>query len=353
MMNDEGKSVVAKSPKTPEVGSSDIQNQPITVKFRKIKMDSINLTGRYRGTGSLQLMSEGLRISGKHVFSLGARWAIGLGIFIGSLILSIAATGGAGYCAPGFIPIYFLMEYFILKREDILIPYSDITQLAVASQSTLIGIDFKGNPQTSPVFMETPAWNSLQAAIQRKIPSVSVSSADKVKRKSLVLIIVLVTVICIFIIGIIAAIAIPNLLIAKQRAMQKSAMTDIQRISTALMDYTVDNPEPDIREWTLDAGGELHQALVPFYIPSLPTQDPWGNDYQIHFSEGCREVYGLSADTLGTGDFLVISHGRDGIKDLWFYDMNDPESGLYSGLTMDDFDNDLVMWNGSWIRRPR
>jgi len=352
-MNDDVKYMDAKSPETPGSESQKIQVQPVSGKFRKVKMDPITLTGRYRGNGSLQLTPEGLQVSGRHVFSLGTRWAIGLGIFFGSLILSIAATGGAGYCAPGFIPIYFLMEYFLLKREDILVPYSDITQLAVAGQSSLIGIDFKGHSQASPVFMETSAWNSLLTAIQQKIPSVRVSSTDKIKRKPLILVIVLVTVICVFIIAIIAAIAIPNLLVAKQRAMQKNAMTDMVKISTALMDYTTDNPESSIREWTLDANGELYQELVPFYSQSLPAQDPWGNDYHIFSGEACRGIYGLPADAVGAYDFLVISHGRDGFMDSWFYDVDDPESGLYSVLSMDDFDNDLVMWYGNWIRRPR
>jgi len=351
-MNDDVKYMDAKSPETPGSESQEIQVQPVSGKFRKVKMDPITLTGRYRGRGSLQLTPEGLQVSGKHVFSLGARWAIGLGIFFGSLILSIAATGGAGYCAPGFIPIYFLMEYFLLKRENILVPYSDITQLVVASQSSLIGIDFKGNPQTSPVFIETSAWNSLLTAIQQKTPSVRVSSTDKIKRKSPILVIVLVTVICVFIIGIIASIAIPNLLVAKQRAMQKNAMADMQIISTALMDYTVDNPESPIWEGTLDADGELYNALVPFYIPSLPMQDPWGNDYQIHFGEACRGN-GLPDDLISSDDFLVISYGRDGFMDSWFYNADDPESGLYSGLSLDEFDNDLVIWMGNWIRRPQ
>lgn len=351
-MIDEEKNLDTNSRAVAEGKPPEIQSRQVSGKFRKVKMDPIAITGRYRGNGNLQLKPEGLQINGRHVFSLGVRWAIGLGIFFGSLILSIAVTGGAGYCAPGFIPIYFLVEYFILKREDILVPYSEITHVSVDSQNSLIGLDFKGNPQCSPVFLNTAEWSALSAGLQRKLPGINVSD-EKIKRKSPVLVFVLIAFVCIIIIGIIAAIAIPNLLVAKQRAMQKAAMMDIQKISTALLDYILDNPEPSIREWSLNGGSELYHALVPDYSNSLPAKDPWGNEYRLYFSSSLKGQYGLSEKDIGADDILVVSYGRDGLMEIWFFDADDPEAGLYSGFSMDEFDNDLVMWNGSWIRRPR
>jgi hypothetical protein len=34
----------------------------------------------------------------------------------------------------------------------------------------------------------------------------------------------------------------------------------------------------------------------------------------------------------------------------WEFNENNPESGLFSLRNMDDFNKDIVMWNGSWIR---
>lgn len=52
-------------------------------------------------------------------------------------------------------------------------------------------------------------------------------------------------------------------------------------------------------------------------------------------------------------DFVIVSYGRDGSKEIWEYDAMDPEAGLFIIRDVGDFDKDLVMWNGSWIRTPR
>ena len=143
--------------------------EPVTGKFRKVKVSPFDRHGQYRGEGSIQLIPEGLKISGRHVFTMGARWGIGLGLFFGSLILTVAATGGGGYCAPGFIPIYFLVEYFLLKREEILVPYSKIKRLGADERHALVGIEFEGEPNCTPVALHTPNWKSVLAALQQRI----------------------------------------------------------------------------------------------------------------------------------------------------------------------------------------
>jgi len=52
-------------------------------------------------------------------------------------------------------------------------------------------------------------------------------------------------------------------------------------------------------------------------------------------------------------DFIVVSLGRDGIMEDWEFDENEPDSGLFVLTGMGDFDKDIVMWNGSWIRATR
>jgi len=151
---------------------TDKFNEPqeqVTGKFRKVKVSPIDRYGQYRGEGSIQLIPEGLKINGRHVFTMGSRWGIGLGLFFGSLILSTAVTGGAGYCAPGFIPIYFLVEYFLLKREELLVPYSKITRLGADERHALVGIEFDGEPNCTPVALHTPNWKSVLAALQQRI----------------------------------------------------------------------------------------------------------------------------------------------------------------------------------------
>jgi len=51
-------------------------------------------------------------------------------------------------------------------------------------------------------------------------------------------------------------------------------------------------------------------------------------------------------------DFVIISYGRDGKKEDFKFNPSNPEAGLFEIDSVDDFDKDLVMWNGSWIRAP-
>lgn len=75
------------------------------------------------------------------------------------------------------------------------------------------------------------------------------------------------------IIGIIAAIAIPNLLNAIQRGRQKRTMADMRAVGTAVESYAVDNNR-------YPAGGSalsgIQSTVEPRYIAQVPTLDAWG-----------------------------------------------------------------------------
>jgi general secretion pathway protein G len=104
------------------------------------------------------------------------------------------------------------------------------------------------------------------------------------------------------IIGIIAAIAIPNLLSAIQRAKQKRAMSEVRSIATAVQSYATDtNIYPAAQNGFLTAGNAA-PLLTPDYIKVVPNPDPWNVGY----------VY--SADS---NNFDVGSYGKDGTVDLW------------------------------------
>jgi len=156
------------------------------------------------------------------------------------------------------------------------------------------------------------------------------------------------------ILGILAALLIPNAITAIQKAKQKSTMKDITVISTAITDFVTDNGvTPTNPGGAYTASDPLYGALSPFYIKVLPVTDQWGTSFNIW----CGVVaYGI-ADP-GADDFLVASFGRD--KELgatgrsWTaFAPADPESGLFVVSKALHFDYDLVMWNGSWISAPR
>lgn len=81
----------------------------------------------------------------------------------------------------------------------------------------------------------------------------------------------------VFIIGIIAAVAIPNLLNAIDRGKQKRTMSDMRAIGVAIGSYAVDhNTYPVVTSIE-----ELRPLVEPKYIESVPLTDAWNNPLRI------------------------------------------------------------------------
>ena len=133
------------------------------------------------------------------------------------------------------------------------------------------------------------------------------------------------------IIGIIAAIAIPNLLQAMDRAKQKRTMADIKNLSTAIESYSVDvNYYPISTSMAAIATlGAANMGLEPTYIKTAPTRDGWSGPL----------LYGSDAGGAGS-DYTITSFGKD--KKV---------SASSAGVT-NDFDCDIIYQNGSFTAYP-
>ena len=136
------------------------------------------------------------------------------------------------------------------------------------------------------------------------------------------------------IIGILAAIAIPNLLTAMQRSKQKRSMADIRTIATAWEARATDANSYAAAGATFSfptatTYATLSGRLAPTYIKSLPQNDGWGYAYGFG-NDSAGQVYGIR------------SGGKDGSFD----------AGTYTIGPTNQFNNDIVYSNGSFIRYP-
>jgi general secretion pathway protein G len=104
------------------------------------------------------------------------------------------------------------------------------------------------------------------------------------------------------IIGVLAALIVPNVLDRTDDARVTAARTDVNNIMQALKLYKLDNQRFPSAEQGLSAlvakptVGAVPPNWRP-YVPKLP-KDPWGNDYQ-YVNPGVRgeiDVYSLGAD---------------------------------------------------------
>jgi type II secretion system protein G len=151
------------------------------------------------------------------------------------------------------------------------------------------------------------------------------------------------------IIGILAALLIPNAMTAMQKAKQKGTMKDIATISTALADYVTDHGSAPTQNGDIDT--TFVGFISPFYVRICPINDQWGFPFKVSSGLASGTIRGCVFS--GVDDFLVQSYGRNGTIDGPEYTEATPESGMYIVETMPDFAKDLVEFNGSWVVGPQ
>jgi len=162
------------------------------------------------------------------------------------------------------------------------------------------------------------------------------------------------------IIGILAALLIPNALEAIQKAKQKSAMKEIVTMATACADYMTDHGDFTLIAQTGDLviPSEFATAISTFYIKILPAKDPWNNPYKVDLGAAAvnNVVTGAEDAEVGDDDFVIQSWGRDKLAGPTYeastYTTGSPDAGRYNVSKMADFNEDLVNWDGSWIVGP-
>ena len=141
--------------------------------------------------------------------------------------------------------------------------------------------------------------------------------------------------IVIAIIGILAAIAIPNLLNAVQRGKQKRTMSDMRALATAIEAYHVDQglfPTAACPGGTFTSvGASLADTsftrLTPTYIALPPARDAWGRFLVYNVDNGLSQ-------------YNIRSYGRDASA-----------SAVNCGTTT-DFNDDILYSNGTFLQWP-
>jgi type II secretion system protein G len=143
------------------------------------------------------------------------------------------------------------------------------------------------------------------------------------------------------IIGILAAIAIPNLLTAMQRSKQKRTMADIRTIATAWEARATDVNKYNAAGFTMPGiavpVSTLSANLSPTYVKQLPQKDGWNNAWTF----ATDKAFG---NTVAAQVYAIASGGKDGSVVS--------ATGTVAAGATSDFNSDIVYSNGSFIAFP-
>jgi len=162
--------------------------------------------------------------------------------------------------------------------------------------------------------------------------------------------------IVIAIIGIIAALLIPNFLDALNKAKQKRSMGDIRDMGTAWMTWLTDQfgaaaaAGATTQQVTLPATANYSSVvgnLQPRYIQEVRQQDGWGNSY-VFCSQGTPQQI-LQAPNNNQAGLAISSPGNDGVMTRGACQAT-VDTGPFDPT---DYAQDLIWADGFFIRYPQ
>lgn len=167
-------------------------------------------------------------------------------------------------------------------------------------------------------------------------PIAAAAAADApVKRFPKALILILVGVGCLGLLligGIIAAIAIPNFLSAREQAARHQTLASMRALGAALEDYYRQNG----RYPPAGSSAELLAAVSPAEAVSLSQRDGWGHEFRyLCWPAGSCEHYTLA------------SAGKDGR-----FERDDLTAYQGEQTPRRDYERDLVMVDGGFLQYP-
>jgi len=152
------------------------------------------------------------------------------------------------------------------------------------------------------------------------------------------------------IIGIIAALLIPNFLDALQKAKQKRTMADGLAVGKGMFSWVTDQAgaaaagasatgDVNLANFASTTQADLTTVLVSQYVQQVPVLDGWKHQFSYY----CNYTNPLG----GVGIIAVLSYGRDG----------KPEAGspdyTVTGFDPTDYDRDIVWADGYFARSPQ
>jgi prepilin-type N-terminal cleavage/methylation domain-containing protein len=153
------------------------------------------------------------------------------------------------------------------------------------------------------------------------------------------------------IIGIIAAILIPNLIDALQKAKQKRTMADARNTGTAFLSWVTDQASASAAGATTFAASRysislgytgmislLHPSTTFFYMQEVPQNDGWRHPFGYYWG----------GDPLASQVIAIASAGRNGKKGV----VPTLTSLTVGPFTPTNYDQDIVWADGFFVRWP-
>ncbi|MEM7249721.1 MAG: type II secretion system protein GspG [Acidobacteriota bacterium] len=129
----------------------------------------------------------------------------------------------------------------------------------------------------------------------------------------------------VLVLGLVAAIVVPNLLNAINRGKQKRTTGDIRTVATAVESYRIDE-----KTYPVFVGRVPVEMLIPLiqptYLKAIPLVDGWGGPLLYESADGTK--------------YVIRSLAKDGVP-----------SGPTQGATT-DFRHDIVFDTGSFVVVP-
>jgi len=150
--------------------------------------------------------------------------------------------------------------------------------------------------------------------------------------------------------GLLVMLFLPLYRNAKNTATLRATLADMEMWAGAIERYTIDHGEaPTNPNGRLTYKKTILRELLP-YLERVRITDLWGFSFWIWTGPGIDE-FGIR--TTGPEDFLIVSMGKKARPESWTFDPMRPRAGLFEIRQAEDFEKDIVLWNGRFVRGPK
>jgi outer membrane protein assembly factor BamB len=298
------------------------------VRFRKKRVAPLKRYGSFRRTGTLRMDADGIQVDGMHVLPAGVRIGLAIVIFLSIFFLT------HGYLIVGAIPLYFLVEYGVLRHEIIHISWSEVRALGSDPSKELVAFDFVGSKSVTPVTFSTIDHAQIVSFVERHADSLTAVGTAEGSAKGTPAVVYVVLGVILF-----ALVAISTFLGARSRAEQKDAARRSAEPSLGPSAAQASPPPPFVTggpDATDYQSNGAHDGNARNADVELPLSKSWTRSWASNISypliahgkvfvavmassDSGKRIYALDAATgetvwshgeVGTDDFLGIAYDR-------------------------------------------
>ncbi|MDM7988105.1 MAG: hypothetical protein QUS13_12285 [Smithella sp.] len=125
---------------------------------------------KFRGRGRIVFASDYITVTGKRIYDkmiLRGALIFSAALLLGLMFQLIFKVGM--YLWVGVLICYYIMQYVLLKKEELSLTWPQINKYEVDAKNKLISFSIENKPECSPIIFRTEQFDQIADMFREKI----------------------------------------------------------------------------------------------------------------------------------------------------------------------------------------